>query len=62
MEECIMSTKKWKSVGYLSAKRETGTVVIMINEGEMKKYYIVTLADALDVLTGRQQFVKIMHR
>lgn len=46
-------------VGYLAAKKNSNRVVIMINEGELKKYFHADLNEALEVLTGRRANCKI---
>lgn len=48
-----------RSVGYLSASKDSGRVTVMLSDGEVKHYCHCDLADALEVLTGRRAFVPL---
>jgi len=49
MNEQVPREKSWVPTGYLAANRDRGLVVIMI-------------ADALEVLSGRRPFTKVLLR
>ena len=46
-------------VGYLAVKKDRNRLIIMINEGEIKKYFHADLNEALEVITGRRANCKI---
>ena len=53
---------KWKPAGYLSANKDKKIVVIMVKTSELKNYYIADLEEALEVLTGRRSWTKILKK
>lgn len=54
---------KWHPVGYLSKSRTGAHAVIMIGGSDgSKNYYICDIHEALEVLTGRMGFAKILKK
>ena len=43
----------------MAIKRTTNRVVIMIHDGELKRYFHADLSETLDVVTGRRAYCKV---
>jgi len=58
----VSREKAWKSRGYVAANKHKNLVVIMIADGESKRYFIADLGDALEVLSGNRAYCKLLER
>ena len=59
-----MASLKYRSRGYLSAKKDKGIVVVCVSSADCptKRYLIADLNEALAVLTGRQAWTHLKEK
>lgn len=53
----------WKSCGYIAKSKSDKSAIIMISgRGNVKRYYVADLQEAIDALTGKIAYAKIYKR
>jgi len=64
MEERVNEIRRvWRGTGYIAKSKTGNTVVIMIGRPDgTKEYYIADLNEALEVLTGKRAYTRVLKR